>query len=144
MIFDAFQAGPFTIQFYWIVVIITSFLTYIIMSVLLERKVDMLLFFKQNYLNANVLLLGFYKFGNVLLNFHQVIYDPLVYLYLSGNSKTFIIGILSVTCYLFYKGYKQRKPIKQAVMLLLMTYTIAFAVYKGIEALFATLYRGIL
>ncbi|MBM7603101.1 magnesium-transporting ATPase (P-type) [Metabacillus crassostreae] len=128
--YDALQIGPFTIQYFLLIAVLTFWLTYFILdSFLKDSEVKQLL--NKHYWTIVFILFLSYKFSIVILRPELLLSSS--WIFLTGGEKGIYLGVLLAIIFLLWQVWRKRASIKTVIYicgLVIICYTILFQIIK--------------
>ena len=108
---DVFKLGPFLISYKLIIIVLSSIFGYFALVIALKKiEIDRRLIL-DILLSSILILILAWKFGGILFNPKQILSNPLLILFITGNTATLFLGFILSTGYIFLKLYKNGVPI---------------------------------
>ncbi|KKI91893.1 hypothetical protein WQ54_12240 [Bacillus sp. SA1-12] len=135
--FDAFQLGPFTVQYFYIIVLITFLTTYYLIGVLVKESAPKQ-FIKKHYWTVVLILIFTYKFSIVL--FRPELLWTNRWIYFTGGQKGIYLGFVISLVYLGAAAKKDQLSIKSfgfSLLLVTISYILLFHLIKIVVLSFA-------
>lgn len=128
--YDAFQIGPFTLQYYLIVVLFSFLVTYYLFESLIKASL-VKQFILKHFWTAALLIVMTYKFSIVL--FRPDLLLTFSWLYLSGGQDGIYLGLAISIIYLYWVGKKEKISVKvfiHSIMIMIFSYLVVYQLIK--------------
>lgn len=128
--YDAFQIGPFTLQYFLIVVLFSFLVTYYLIESLMKVSLLKQFILKHFWTNA-LLIVMTYKFSIVL--FRPDLLLTFSWLYLSGGQDGIYLGLALSIIYLYLVGKKEKIPVKvfiHSIIIMIFSYLVVYQLIK--------------
>ncbi|WP_273127314.1 hypothetical protein ACNRWW_09800 [Metabacillus sp. HB246100] len=122
--YDAFQLGPFTIQYFILVSVLTFLFTYFILDVF-SKDHHLNVFLKKHYWTFVFLIFISYKFSVVL--FRPELLLSTNWIFLTGGIRGVYVGLFLILIYLVWIVWVKNESLKN-VLLYITVITCLFAV----------------
>lgn len=130
LIYDAIHIGPFTIQYFYLVVLITFLFTYFIMDAFLT-KTRLKQFIRNNYWVCVFIVFITYKFS-VLFFRPQLIFTN-NWIYLTGGTKGIYLGLLVCFLYLLWRMKKEKLGLKLLFLFIVVSVICFYFIYELVK-----------
>jgi hypothetical protein len=133
MMYDAFQIGSFTIQYFLVVVLITFLATYYFIESFLKES-DIKHFIRKHYWTVVFILFVSFKFSIVLFRPELLLTNS--WIFLTGGQNGIQLGMVISIIYLLWRMKKEKFTTKVFIKSMILT-TISFiALYQLIKIVF--------
>ncbi|NSL51067.1 redoxin domain-containing protein [Calidifontibacillus erzurumensis] len=114
MINDAIKFGPFLIKYIYLVIIVSSVISYVVMKSRLKERPDLQAMIMDEFGNATLLWIFIWKFSYSLFYPTRAIETPQTILFFTGGQNGGILATIISCCYLICKVKKHRLNYKIA------------------------------
>lgn len=128
--YDAFQLGPFTIQYILIIYICSILATYFILDGFIQES-QIKAFYRQHYMTFWFILFIIYKFSIVI--FQPQLLLTTRWFFFTGGKSGFYLGLILGVLFLVWKMRKEKIPFKVFIMsliLIFICFTVVFQLMK--------------
>lgn len=137
MIYDAIQLGPFTIQYFLIVILVSFVVTYFFIDAFLNNSATKY-FIRKHYWIVVFILLVSYKFSIVLFRPDLLLSNR--WLFFTGGQNGIFLGLFISIVYLLWSSKKEDFSIKvciKAISLLTASFMLVYQLIKIVVLSFA-------
>ncbi|MGM7723117.1 hypothetical protein [Metabacillus sp. Hm71] len=128
--FDAFQIGPFTVQYFYTIVLFTFLITYYLIDVLLKESTTKQFIIK-HYWTVVLILFFSYKFSIVLFRPELLLTNQ--WIYFTGGQKGIYLGVVISIVYLAVAVKKEHLSIKKfsiSILIVIISYILLYHLIK--------------
>jgi hypothetical protein len=129
-VYDAIQLGPFTLQYFLIVILFAFLVTYYLIESLIKSSLARQ-FILKHYWTAALLIVVTYKFSIVLIRPDLLL--TFSWLYVSGGQDGIYLGLSISMIYLCWIGKKENISLKifiHSIMIMVFSYLVVFQLIK--------------
>ncbi|MDQ0229929.1 hypothetical protein [Metabacillus malikii] len=130
MIYDAVQIGPFIIQYFLIIVLLTFFINYVLIQLLINN-IEIKQFIKQYYITMVLMTLFTYKFGIIL--FQPDILFTKYWFYFTGGTKAMYLGFILSILFLIWQMFSKKlstKVVVTGILIMFICFHILYPIIK--------------
>jgi len=135
MLMDAFRIGVFTIQYQYVLAILSFIITYFIILSILEKQL-FIHFYKKHYWDSVLFFIIVYKISPLFTSPSLILQNPLSVLYFSGSKVGIYLGIAVSFLYIIILNYRIKSISYSHIFILffasVVVYLIVFLGFKTI------------
>jgi len=135
MLMDAFRIGVFTIQYQYVLAILSFIITYFIILSILEKQL-FIHFYKKHYWDSVLFFIIVYKMSPLFTSPSLILQNPLSVLYFSGSKVGIYLGIAVSFLYIIILNYRIKSISYSHIFILffasVVVYLIVFLGFKTI------------